>query len=262
MGLGTISQWIVYASLEPNSPPVREGDFYDPKLTNLASLEELGGFIDSIANAHSIHNSFEYVELVDSIISLRFYHGLQNLRYSDNFMAFLMAQFSWSHFKAKVIPNDILKNNYAFCSQSSIVFQELLKRKNISSRSVLLPGHFCTEVYVNDQWLFYDVNMKPNFMDNPRMSARELLKNREILKAAYSSSINPDFEQLERIFAPDKVGYGEVNAFAAPNMRLFQQITWFFSWFGWAFFLIVWFIIKKIPFSFRFGLFIKSERFL
>jgi hypothetical protein len=212
-------------------------------------MKKLIDFTDSLARVQNItpDSVILYAELADSIIRMRFYHGLQNYRFADNYLANLAGKYFWSHFGAKVKPNHILKGQKAFCSQSSIVFQELLKSKGFKVRAVRLPGHFCTEVQLNGNWSFYDVSFKPIFKQSPPLSTSELSKNLHYLKEAYLYTFSDNFaNNLHNNFTQAKISYGPVNAFAAPNMRWFHRITWFLSWWGWVVFLGAAVVVRRV----------------
>lgn len=218
----------------------KEGDPFDPELIRLNNMKKMAQFVDSIAfiQGLSIDDQEGYAELVDSVVSQRFYHGLQHYDFSENYLAFLMGKFIWLDFSAKVIPNHILKKQYAFCSQSSIIFQEILKTKGFDIRTVGLPGHFCSEVMIDNEWRFHDVSLKPSFENVPRLSTQQLIEKPELLEEAYSHSFDQGFQNnLHQFFDPDKIFYGDVNAFAAPRMIWVHRITMFLSWAGWALFL-------------------------
>jgi len=216
----------------------KQGDVYDPSLSRLNSMSLLSNFIDSIASARGIAQDSipGYVNLADSIIRMRFYHGLQNYAFADNWIANMMGKYVWSHLGAKVLPEDILKGQKAFCSQSSIVFQEFLKSKDFNVRAVLLPGHFCTEVLVNGNWQFHDVSYKPSFEGLPSLSTQNLIDQPHYIEQAYIYSFAEGFvENYSQYFDSERVSYGPVNAFAARNMGLFHRTTAFLSLWGWVF---------------------------
>jgi hypothetical protein len=248
LGSGTLLQLGYRHFQHIESRTILPGDVYDPSLSRLNTMSKFEAFVDSLALVRDLTSDSipDYVNLIDSIVQMRFYHGLQNYRFADNWLANLSGKYIWSHFGAKVLPDDILKGQKAFCSQSSIVFQEILRRKQISVRSVLLPGHFCTEVLVEDHWKFYDVSFKPVFAGLSRMSTHELALAPQYVEKAYlysfARSRNANFQQY---FDLAHIEYGEVNAFAAPNMRLFHRVTGFLSMWGWLVFLGFAFLLRK-----------------
>ncbi len=230
----------------------RPHDKYDPRLGQLNSMEKLEYFIDSIAKLKKISkNDFPgYIKLVDSLIRMRFYYGLQNYRFSENYLANLAGKLIWYDMGAKVLPDDILKGRKAFCSQSSIVFQEFLRRKGFQVRSVFLSNHFCTEVLINGRWQFHDVSYKPQLKSLVNLSTEDLLANPKYLEQAYLYTFAEGFrDNLQGTFTPENISYGEINAFAAPRMAIFHKVTGFLSWWGWLVFLgmagVVKIIMKK-----------------
>ncbi|MES1198083.1 MAG: hypothetical protein ABUL41_02290, partial [Chitinophagaceae bacterium] len=106
---------------------------FDPSLVRLNSLDKIAAYCDSLYTEKSyIQNvKFEetYPEIVSGVIRNRFYHGYSLYGSYNNFLGALLSKVSMSGLKAIVIPNDILKYPYAACSQQSIVFMELLRRK-------------------------------------------------------------------------------------------------------------------------------------
>src|SRR5206468_12316967 len=114
---------------------------------------------------------------------------------------------------------DILKYPYAACSQQSIVFMEILKRKGFNTREVgfqgKTSGHFCFEVDYNGGWHFYDPDMEPdtiilNAYNRPGIAF--LARHKDILLKAYHQY--PP-ELIMDIFP--NYFYGSVNTFAAPK---------------------------------------------
>lgn len=249
MGLGTILQ-VGYSLFQKEESYNRHPrDTYDPSLLRINSMQKLESFIDSLAAEKGIvlDSIPEYINLADSVVRMRFYYGLQNYRFAENYIANLAGKYIWFHFGAKVLPDDILKGRKAFCSQSSIVFQELLRRKGYDVRSVFLSNHFCTEVLVNGNWQFHDVSYKPELSGLGSLSIEDLLSKPQYLEQAYLYTFADSFrDNLHGNFTPESISYGEINAFAAPRMALFHRVTWFLSWWGWLVFLGLAGVVKII----------------
>jgi hypothetical protein len=244
---GSVLQVVKGIIGDDNPRPPRSRESFDASLVRLDNLKKLTDFVDSLyfLNHGEGDHPAKYANLADSVVRMRFYYGLQNYSFAENFLANLAGKYIWADFGAKVIPNHILKGPKAFCSQSSIVFQELLKRKGFYVRTVELPNHFCTEVLIDGEWAFHDVSYKPNFNGN-RKSMEELANNIDLLEQAYLYSFKEDFfEQSRHYFEEGNFSYGKINAFPASRMIWFHRITWFFSWFGWLFFGIFYFLVRK-----------------
>ena len=99
------------------------------------SLEKIITYNDSIYLTKKIKtfDTAAYVKIVSETIKQRFYFGLLHYRFAENWIAALSGKLLWSHLSAVVNPNDILKHSEGLCSQQTIVFMELLKRKKINA---------------------------------------------------------------------------------------------------------------------------------
>jgi hypothetical protein len=227
---------------EPHYNHIEE---FDSSLTRLNSLNKMATYCDSLYSENTYTKGptqFEesYPDVVSSIVRKRFYHGYSYYGYKNNFLAQLVAKFSLTGLNAIVIPDDILQYSYAACSQQSIVFMEILKRKGFITRKVgfngKASGHFCFEVYYDGAWHFCDPDMEPdttvlNAYNRPGIAF--LVHHPGVLLKAYHQY---PAEKVLNIFP--NYTYGAVNAFAAPKAIIFQQVTKFFSYSIWLFFLI------------------------
>ncbi len=205
-------------------------ELYESELERLNSIEKLLHYTDSLY-AHTATEVFDtaaYVNLACDVTKKRFYFGLSNYTLSENWIAYLSGKLIWKHFLAIVEPDDILKHQEGLCSQQTIVFMELLKRKSINVRSVGLgrkegPGHFLCEAQYQHDWHLYDVTIEPLF-EIPKLenrSAAYYLNNLDTFYKAYNGRVTRDvFNKYV-----EKVAYGEVNQFPAKNMLLFHQVT-------------------------------------
>ena len=224
---------------------------FDPSLIKLNSLDKIADYCDSLyaEKSYSQKIKFEeaFPEIVSAVIRNRFYHGYSLYGTNNNFLGVLFSKISMSGLRAIVIPDDILKYPYAACSQQSIVFMEILKRKGFSTRKVGFKGktygHFCFETYYDGGWHFYDPDMEPDVAvlnAYHRPSIAILARHTNILLKAYQQY--PSEEVLD-IFP--NYFYGPVNTFAAPRAIIFQQLTKFFSYTIWLFFLIAFILVRK-----------------
>lgn len=217
-------------SKDKSTPQLEFNESYNPALKNLNSINKLEYFIDKTIQILNLkpNDTAQYVFYTSEILKSRFYHGLSNYSISDNWIAALLGKFSWSHFSAIVNPNDIIQHSEALCSQQAIVFLELLKRKNISFRTVGLgpkegPGHFLCEVYYDNDWHLYDIDKEPQWylINNVHKDMNYYLKQPDQLYRIYSYRMTrQEFDHLI-----NKISYGEPNEFPAKNMLLFHQVT-------------------------------------
>src|SRR5258706_3714588 len=235
-----------------NKPRYNHVEEFDPSLQRLNTVDKLVTYCDSLyeekTNANRTVNFEEaYSDITSSVVRKRFYHGYSLYGFSNNFMAMFLSQMSIDGLSAIVIPDDILKYPYAACSQQSIVFMEILKRKGFLTRKVGFSGknsgHFCFEVHYNYSWHFYDPDMEPDLSvlaAYNRPSIEFLARHQDILVQAYHQY---PMEKVLDIFP--NYSYGTVNTFAAPKAIIFQRLTKFFSYTIWLFFLIAFILVRK-----------------
>jgi len=235
-----------------NKPRYNHVEEFDPSLQRLNTVDKLVTYCDSLyeekTNANRTVNFEEaYSDITSSVVRKRFYHGYSLYGFSNNFMAMFLSQMSIDGLSAIVIPDDILKYPYAACSQQSIVFMEILKRKGFLTRKVGFSGknsgHFCFEVHYNYSWHFYDPDMEPDLSvlaAYNRPSIEFLARHQDILVKAYHQY---PMEKVLDIFP--NYSYGTVNTFAAPKAIIFQRLTKFFSYTIWLFFLIAFILVRK-----------------
>jgi hypothetical protein len=140
----------------------------------------------------------------------------------------LLGTYTWGHFLSKVEPNDILKHPEALCSQQNIVFTEILQKKGITFRTVGLgtkegPGHFLTEVWYQNDWHLYDVDLEPNWnvTNGVHFSLNKLLLTNNLIYEIYDGKI--ELTRLNKIL--EHITYGKPNEFPAKKMWLFHRIT-------------------------------------
>jgi hypothetical protein len=237
--------------LDRDDPHFTFREDFDPSLLRLNSLDKIISYCDSIYAEESYTNHIKFEEtfpqVASAVVRSRFYHGYSLYGANNNFLGMLLSKISINGLRAIVIPNDILKYPYAACSQQSIVFMEILKRKGFNTREVGFQGkkggHFCFEVYYDGGWHFYDPDMEPdvavlNGYNRPGIAF--LAHHKDILLKAYHQY--PP-ELVMDIFP--NYFYGPVNRFAAPKAIIFQKLTKFFSYTIWLFFLIAFILTRR-----------------
>jgi len=235
-----------------STPAYDHVEEFDPHLQRLNTVDKLVSYCDSLYEEKTFSDgnfNFEeaYSDITSSVVRKRFYHGYSLYGFSNNFMAMFLSQVSVDGLSAIVIPNDILKYPYAACSQQSIVFMEILKRKGFLTRKVGFSGkkygHFCFEVHYNYSWHFYDPDMEPDLSvlaSYNRPSIEFLGRHPEVLMKAYHQYPK---EKVMDIFP--NYFYGTINTFSAPRAYIFQQLTKFFSYTIWLIFLIAFILVRK-----------------
>lgn len=217
---------------------------FDPQLLYLNDIEALSNYVDETAQKINIRpekNKREFIVLVDDIIRQRFYHGYSNFDMSTNYMAYIMSKIFWDDLSAIVIPEDILKYPNAACSQQTILFMEILKKKEILCRAARLKGHCAVEVFYKNSWHFFDSNIEPKTHNIfPMPSINEIRQDKELRQLIYKYKL--DSAKIEDIFSdyhPSKN-----NEFIASKMYLFQIVTKFLSDWLWAILLGAYLFIR------------------
>jgi hypothetical protein len=160
----------------------------------------------------------------------------------ENWIAVLAGKFIWRDLSAKVIPDDILKDDVASCSQISIVIMAACTKLGITTRKVGLIGHYTLEANVDNKWFFVDADLKPDFNSvGGRKSLDEILTNKDQFPL-YANTIL-DSSEIRTKFS--SIQYAEPNIAPAPKAYLFQMITKKLSHWGWLIPLTISIIILK-----------------
>lgn len=175
-------------------------------------------------------NKKEELEILIKTIKQRFTHAYAVYGMQENWLAVLMGRYIWRDLSAKVIPDEILQNEVASCSQASIVLMDACRQLGIKTRKVNLSGHFAMEANVEGNWYFIDANLKPDFSTiNGRKSLDEIIKKREQF-ALYANTIL-DSTDIESKFT--NISYSAPNINPAPRAYLFQSVTRELSHWSW-----------------------------
>lgn len=175
-------------------------------------------------------NKREVLESLTYLARHRFIHAYSVYNMQENWMAVLAGKLIWKDLAAKVIPDDILQEKAAACSQVSIVIMAACKQLGIPSRKVGLVGHYTTEALIEGKWYFIDADLKPDFKSiNGRKSLEEILHNKEIFKLYANTQL--DSAEISKKFA--RIHYGKTNSLHAPKAYLFHVVTKFLSHWLW-----------------------------
>lgn len=247
---------IVFSTVSNLKNTYKNKELFNIELSRFKSIEDITAHIDGIYSAtNSLPqiDTLAYVKVTSDIVKKRFYHGLSEYSIKDNWISYVGAKLFWNHLNAIVDPDDILDYTQGLCSQQTIVFLEILKRKGIKTRWVGLgykegPGHFLAEVFYQGKWHLYDVNLEPKWekVSNHHESIAYYKQYQDSLYLAYEGIIS----RLVYDKIMQRVQYGEVNEFPAKKMLLFHNITKMFTYlipifFG---FLILFTLFKqKVP---------------
>ena len=232
----------IHTTLE-EKPVYDQKEKFDSSLSAIDNVDTLIAVADFTAARKGIaQGSLQYAITVATLLRNRFYHGFSVYPMNENWIA-TTAQHVLGYGLASIVkPDDILKYTYGGCSQQTIVLMEVMKRKNISYRSVGFPHHYASEVNIGGNWFFFDPNMEPKIKDSERI---ETSWNRSVdsLKKYYDTS---RFKDLDWKFGKNKeVILGKVNAEPAPKALLFQNVSQVLSKTLWLFPLLFAFNNRK-----------------
>lgn len=222
---------IVFSTVSNLQNTYKKKELFNIELSRFKSIDDITAHIDGIYSAKYPAKEMDtvaYVSVTSDVIKKRFYHGLSKYSLKDNWITYIGGKLFWSHLNAIVEPDDILDYTEGLCSQQTIVFLEILKRKGIQTRWVGLgykegPGHFLAEVYYQGKWHLYDVDMEPNWekITISHESMNYYQSNSDTLFLTYEGIISQSlYDKLM-----EKVEYGGVNDFPAKNMLLFHRVT-------------------------------------
>ncbi len=209
------------------TPPYDQKEKLKPELSGIHTLDELDEQVNKVTTAqHILPGSVEYVAVLESVISDRFYHGFSHQSLRDNWTSAMAEKFFNYGLSCNVKAEEILKYPYAACSQQCIVMMEILKRRKIDYRSVGFPHHYTLEAKLAGQWYFFDPNMEPNIPLAARLESSWGGKA-DNLKKYYDGK---RFSDLDYKFGKGlAVTFGNINETPAKNAMRFQSATSVFS---------------------------------
>lgn len=239
--------------LNHSRPAYNNFEAYDPTLNRINSLTKLEKYCDSmyaVVAANGFAGDFDstYTEIVSTAVRNRFYHGYSFFTFNNNYLALLASKVAVDGLGVPVLPDDVLKEPNAACSQQAVVMMQALQDKGIPSRKISFNGpkyggHFAFEVYYGNSWHFHDPNMEPDkevLREYRRPSIAFLAEHPDVLCAAYRHRPK---ELVMDIFPT--YAYGPVNKFPAPRAAIFQKTTSFLSSTIWLFFLVGFLLARR-----------------
>lgn len=198
----------------------------------------------AIASEMKIHPQSE-LEIADSLLQWRFYHGTARLNYNENWLAYLLGKLIWDDFRMIVIPEKLFLKKVGVCNQINIVFQTFLENHQYTYRSVGFRNHLLTEVFYDNSWHLFDADYEPDLKHRP--SAKNFVSDPLKFKETYVKTYGPLFnDNFENLLNTDEVAYYPENTTLAVNLRMFQQVTSFISTYGWLILLALYFLLKLI----------------
>ena len=216
--------------------PYSHKEKFDRALSCINSVSLLESYTDSIAaSKHIAEGSYEYAELLESIIEQRFYHGFSHFTPAENWIAAFAGKFIKEDYACKVQPEKIIQHANAACSQQALVMMQVLRDKKLNYRSLGFPHHYAMEVLINKEWYFFDANMEPVITKEQRMLGNWKHRN-DNLKQYYDAGRCTD---LNYQFGNNLTAtIGAINEEPAQKAKYFHIITGMLSKIAWLFPLI------------------------
>jgi hypothetical protein len=232
------------ADLE-SEPVYNHKEAFDPKLSYLNSITKISAYADSLSSDKNQQVSeLDYGIIVSDVLKQRFYHGFSHYTLSENWIAATAEFILGKDLSCIVDPEEISKYPYGGCSQQSIVFMEIMKRKGYDVRNVGFPHHYASEVKIGNDWYFFDPNMEPNIPDSARKESY-WKGSTDSLKRYYNRNI---YSTLDYSFGTSQqVTFGKINAAPAPHAAIFFKATSFLSKIIWILPFVALFLKREKP---------------
>ncbi|UAY52146.1 hypothetical protein [Ferruginibacter albus] len=219
---------------------------YDPSLAYLNSISKLENYVDSVAEKKNIpiNDNLAFMEVMANTIRERFYHGFSHYTLNENWIAAVSGKYIWYNLACIVNPEEIMKHDYAACSQQALVVISILRHKKIPYRTVLFPHHYALEININEHWYYFDTNLEPKIYGEQR-SAEKWNDSNDSIKQYYTW-LNRGNGWLDTTFGVhQKTQYGPVNNIPARHAKLFHLSTKIISKTAWLLPLLFIFFLER-----------------
>ncbi|MEQ8323869.1 MAG: hypothetical protein RH916_04270 [Vicingaceae bacterium] len=218
---------------------------YDKELAVVDNVRELNSTVLKHWGDRPFTDSLAFAELIDSVLSLRFYHGTSRYNFHENYIAFFLGYLFWDDLRTIALPDEILKKNMAVCNQINIVFQEVLRTYNFQFRTVGWNNHLITEVRISGAWFVFDSDYEPVFEKRP--SSESLLSDNVYFRSIYKKTPGDQFnDNFESIMSTKTAHYSTINQELAPNLKRFQRLSLFLSKKAWSVLILLFAITKYL----------------
>lgn len=210
---------------------------YDPDLGRITSVAAAEAFIRSRLPPNP--RPADIALAVEDFAARRFLHSYSTFSFCDNWLAYLAGGLHYD-LKVPIDADDVLRFPVAFCTQNTTVMQALFERFGIKSASAIFMGnkHIAPVANLDGRWALYDGDMEPLrtdvvFVEDLPKAAYDMYANRS------SHLYSEDFARVAEFAANSgQIALGPPTRLTSRNGRIFQRVTWFTSWFGWAVFLV------------------------
>lgn len=231
--IASIVPFFITPSVALDSKKWNRNENYLPVLQEVKTIDAALRVIENVyntsASAARQFDTARFVNCANAFVKEKFFHGYAQYSVNQNWILVLLGK-TWFHFSGVVNPNELMTYSEGLCSQQTLVFMELLKRKGIASRSVGLgysqgPGHFLCEVRLNNRWHLYDVTCEPKWEKTqfPHESMAFYLQHRNELENVYAHHYKK--EMIAKLL--ERVEYGATNQMPAQRMQMLHTLATF-----------------------------------
>ncbi len=236
-----------------SKPSNYSGDKFDKNIGKINTLEGIEELVPKYLKNTGNGNRDEAKALAE-IVELHTLHGVSKQGWRENWIANLIDKLGipYASFSGRMRPDDLIKDNIAFCSQASLILQELFRRKGITYATVRFnvggnPPHSAVAAKPDGVWRYYDSSYEPNEQGVPFDT---LVSSDQFLSLYGDKSwggvrVGQEFNRLA------KEGKVKIIAINGPPPRrgiLFQYITETFSRYAWMMSmaaLMVYYLVKS-----------------
>lgn len=216
------------------------GDKFDNQIGRIDTLEG----IEKVVPRYMIDTGNydrDYARALAEVVQLHTVHGVSRQSWKENWIANLIDKFGISNasFSGRMRPEDLIRDNIAYCSQVSLILQELLRRKGIEYATVRFnvggpPPHSAVAARPDGVWRYYDASYEPVEQGVP---FNRLVKSKMFLtlyknKSWDSVGVGKEFYDLAR---KDKIKIIDINGKGPYRGIFFQDITKILSNYIWIF---------------------------
>jgi len=227
-------------------------DAYDPRIGEIRSLAGL----EDAARHRIVKTGNDKRDLalaLTKVVELHTVHGVARQTWRQNWIANSLDSLAFmdASFAGKMLPEELVKENIAFCSQASQILQELFRRNGILQATVRfnvggVPPHSAVAAKPDGVWRYYDPSLEPTEEGIPFDSLMAPGKFLELYAAEKwrSKGVDQKFENLARdgkIAIIDIDGQGPLRGIA------FQRLTTILSVHGWTvpMLIAIWLLYRR-----------------
>jgi len=240
--LPTFSSLLVSLNESNTQLPITEivDEEYTPDIASINSIHEFESQIRNEIDERNL-SGIDVPILVDDYVRQKFYHRYAQMSWYNNWTLSLV---DWVFPQYEVMgymrPEEIVRFDYGICNQQAIVFQTVLMNLGFEYGSIRFSspdfGHFTSAVKVDNEWYYFDSNLEPRYdRGNSAIFQRIISGDTDVLTNIYGDR----FEG----FSSEMVEFGNINEFPASRGVLVQDLTGWFSWYGWTVFLFPGFVV-------------------